>query len=69
MFILTIIILGGTAGLTVASRLTENSSISVLVLEAGHSDSIDFNVSSVLNKKNLSINTFIYVSSVYQVLT
>lgn len=38
------IIGGGTAGLTIAVRLTENPQASVLVLEAGNDHSNDINV-------------------------
>lgn len=44
--ILSSIIGGGTAGLTIAARLTENPQTSVLVLEAGNDHSNDTNVLS-----------------------
>lgn len=40
---------GGLTGLTVASRLTEDSNISVLVIEAGHDDHADPRVNDVRN--------------------
>lgn len=39
-----VIVGGGNSGLVVAERLTENSGVSVLVLEAGNDYDIDFNV-------------------------
>lgn len=44
-----IIVGGGTSGLTVANRLSENSSISVLVIERGGDVQDNFNVTNVDN--------------------